>query len=319
MTLHVPDSNPPPDYVADPMKDPKKEKDATSSVRYIYYRVYTPDGAIPSKSASDPANPFVGRIAARSVPPPHTVMSLKRCCAHAENLTDPAGSRTVLYLNPTAPAPMSNVKKVTIRGPDILNGSTPETAYALVLTEELTVLESQAVNAIQIGDTLEGSQYLYYQLFTRVGEDTSKVSFNPNEPAVGRIEKIHVSPPHTPATIKRCIAKAEGKAIYAYAELYQDISSQSAMVDGNHISLMNDRSDGSAEDNPIVLVQPERRAGLYNRPVRVINNYRRQHAVVGEMGHTDGIVTGLGYKCVFPHRGGDTEYFKAGDIKFLDE
>jgi hypothetical protein len=65
---------------------------------------------------------------------------------------------------------------------------------------------------------------VYYHLYSRVGEDTSKVAFNPNKPALSRIEKIHISPPHEPGSIVRCIARAERKPIYAYAELYQDIS-----------------------------------------------------------------------------------------------
>ncbi|KAJ6617349.1 hypothetical protein B0H10DRAFT_2218681 [Mycena sp. CBHHK59/15] len=58
-----------------------------------------------------------------------------------------------------------------------------------------------------------------------------------NSRALGRIEKIHVAPPHEPATIKRCIAKAEGKPIYAYADLYQDISADTAMINGYYLSL----------------------------------------------------------------------------------
>ncbi|KAJ6622318.1 hypothetical protein B0H10DRAFT_907960 [Mycena sp. CBHHK59/15] len=193
---------------------------------------------------------------------------------------------------------MPNAAKVAILSPGILNGSTPETAFALVLIEELTVEEKAAVNAIKIGDTRgDEPQYLYYQLFTQVGEDTSKVSFNANEPALGRIEKIHVSPPHGPATIKRCIAKAEGKPIYAYAELYQDISADTAMINGYYLSLSRDDGVGSTEDKPMVIVQPERREGLYNRPIKLISKTLSSgnllpHAV-GAIGHTDGIAKSL--------------------------
>jgi hypothetical protein len=108
-------------------------------------------------------------------------------------------------------------------------------------------------------------------LFTEFGEDTSTVSFDPGEPALGRIKKIDISPPHTPATIKRCIARAEKKSIYAYmAQLYPDISSETLMDDGSFISLFRGDCVGSTADKPMVLVQPERRAGLYNVPIKVI-------------------------------------------------
>ncbi|KAJ7464073.1 hypothetical protein FB451DRAFT_1179914 [Mycena latifolia] len=288
MTTDIAD--PPPDYASrhmkEPMKDTTDEKKSTSSggpePHYIYYRVYVPDGSIPAKSAFDPANPF-------------------RCFANAEKLADPAGSRTVLYLNPAAQAPMDNGAKVAILGPSILNGSTHETAYALVVTEDLTVEERAGLDEIQIGGARGAQpQYLYYQLFAPVGQDTSRVSFTPNETALGRIEKIHICPPHEPATIKRCIAKAEGKPIYAYAELYQDISADVPLISGSYISLMKG-TVGSVEDQPMVLVQPERRAGLYNRPIKLLSlpPFSPQYPLsVGKIYYTDGIATFSGYKCL---------------------
>ncbi|KAJ7146943.1 hypothetical protein C8R44DRAFT_758519 [Mycena epipterygia] len=273
MTIDIPDSDPPPVYDSQNMAETKKEQ-ATSGPepRYIYYRVYTPDGAIPSKSAFDSNDPFVGRIAARSVPPPHNVTTLKKCFANMENISDPAGLGSAIYLTPAAPAPMRNWEKVTILGPGTFNGSTPETAFALVFFRDLTVEESAAARIMGIGESVKcNPEYVYYHLFTQVGEDTSMVSFNPHEPALGRVEKIHISPPHSPATIKRHIARVEGKSIYGYtAQLYEDISADTAIVDSSYLSLLRDDSVGSTADKPMVLVQPERREGLYNRPVKII-------------------------------------------------
>ncbi|KAJ7464078.1 hypothetical protein FB451DRAFT_1094605 [Mycena latifolia] len=262
MTTDIVD--PPPDYTGhmkEPLKDAQQEKGSTGSgrePRYIYYRVYTPDGAIPVKSAFDPANPFVGRIAARSVPPPHTVSSLKRCFANAERLAD---QYAALYLNLADPTSMDNHTKVGILGAGILNGSTPETAYALV-SRGLALADENtgAVNQIYSGSArVDEPKYLYYHLYTRVGEDTSKAPFDPNEPALGRIEKIHVCPPHGPTTIKRHIAKVEGKPLYRDAELYEDISADTVMSDGSYISLMKDDCVGSTSNRPIVLIQSDPR------------------------------------------------------------
>jgi hypothetical protein len=113
---------------------------------------------------------------------------------------------------------------------------------------------------------------VYYRLFTQTDEDSSKVSFRVSEPALGRIERILVSPRHTAASVKRHIAKVEGKPIYAYSELYEDISAEQALPDYTHLYLMLYNGVGWTEDKPIVLVQPERRRGLLNRPFKVLSN-----------------------------------------------
>ncbi|KAJ7083546.1 hypothetical protein C8R44DRAFT_822348 [Mycena epipterygia] len=322
MTIDMPDSEAPPAYGSKNTSGPE--------FRYVYYRVYTPDGAIPSKSAFDSNDPFVGRIAARSVPPPHNVASLKRCFVNAEKLSDPASSRTVLYLDAGASKPMPEAKKVTILGP-ALNGSTPKIAFALVFIEDLTGEERATVDATKIRQRRENNpDYLYYNLFTRVGEDPSKVSFNPNEPALGRIEKNHVSPPHMPEAIKRCIAKTEGKPIYAYGELYQDIAADTAMANGYRVAVIPDDSFGSTVDKPMVLVQPERREGLYNRPIKVVStrpekpqdSWKFLTPAIGTILYTDGLPdpdNNGEYKCCNSSGTSARQYIPPANVAFLDE
>jgi len=335
MTTDASDSNPPPAYDAQNVSETKKEADAACSrpePRYVYYRVYSRDGAIPSKTAFDPRNPFVGRVTARSIPPPHNATSLKRCLVKGENLTDPDGSRTVLYRSPEAPYALGPGETVAILGPEMPNGGTPETAFALVLQEDLTDDENAALNQMDLSGRCEmNPKYLYYQLFTQTGEDTSKVSFNSDEPGLGRIERIFVSPPHGADSIKRHIAKVEGQPIYIYSQLYEDISAQGAM-NNRHFPLMHNTSVGWTEEKPIVLVQPERRPGLFNRPIKVLSNTYVVDPfcpAIGELGHTDGVPTsrymnGLGHvmvysckiKVKFVYR---PVYLPADYIKFLDE
>ncbi|KAJ7160651.1 hypothetical protein C8R43DRAFT_845397, partial [Mycena crocata] len=76
--------------------------------------VYTHQRGIPSKSPTDAQKPFIGRIPARSVPPPHNVDSLKRCIAGTENLSYAGGTRTSLYLSPGALSAMDTTAKVVI-------------------------------------------------------------------------------------------------------------------------------------------------------------------------------------------------------------
>ncbi|KAJ7631555.1 hypothetical protein DFH06DRAFT_1223468 [Mycena polygramma] len=334
MTTDINLSAPPPDYDSHSVSQaPKDEKNSTSqpSGAYIYYRVYTLDGAIPSKSAFDQTNPFIGRILARSVPPPHNVSSLKRCIATAEGLLDPAGLRTALHARQTAHSPMWNGTKVTILGDDTDAGKTPQTAFVLAIIEELTVDEAAAVEAIDISHNLASCEYLYYRLYTRTAEDFSKVCFDPNEPSVGRIERFRISPPLGPISVKRCIAKAEGRPIYAYAELYEDMSADREMTDlDNTTSTIVEGTAGSAKERPMVLVQPERRAGLFNRPFKIIDRKRFYNGVlnspVGAVGRTDGTVIvrdssgsyrGRVYECIMAD--GKRGYEQLETMKFIDE
>ena len=95
----------------------------------MYYRVYAPNGALSCKKPL-PGNPFIGRIKATSVPPPHTVASLKRALVQAEALPDPSGDLTSLFQTKDARAAMASTARVDILGGDI--GATSQTAVALV-------------------------------------------------------------------------------------------------------------------------------------------------------------------------------------------
>ena len=82
----------------------------------MYYRVYNQDGAIKSKTAADPDDPFVGCIDAHQVAPPHTSSSVKRHIAKAENIPDHI--RTELFLTVAGEKPMEKDQHM-----EILDGS----------------------------------------------------------------------------------------------------------------------------------------------------------------------------------------------------
>ena len=98
-------------------------------ISLVYYRIYAEDGAIPSKTPATPGDLFLGRIKARSVPPPHTVKAVKHSIAKAENIEDRTG--TSLFLTPYSQSPMGDADKVTILNRTGL-GSTPQEPLALV-------------------------------------------------------------------------------------------------------------------------------------------------------------------------------------------
>ena len=108
----------------------------------VHYRIYTEDGAIPSKTPA-PGDPFLGRIKARSVPPPHTAQAVKRSIAKAENIED--RTSTSLFLTPYSQSPMRDTGKVAILNRTAM-GSTPQEPLALIANmseSERNALESR--------------------------------------------------------------------------------------------------------------------------------------------------------------------------------
>ena len=166
----------------------------------VYYRIYAEDGAIPSKTPAAPSDPFLGRIKARSVPPPHTAKAVKHSIAKVENIED--RTSTSLFLTPYSQSPMADDDEVTIlsrTGP----GSTPQEPLALVAKmsdSERSALESDGrgglaraaepntgiryCTSIQhfLTSLFQTSQLLrevYYQLYSDGYEMPSKLSNNP--------------------------------------------------------------------------------------------------------------------------------------------
>ena len=105
--------------------------------------MYAEDGAIPLRTPVTPGDPFLGRIKARSVPPPRTAQTVKRSIGKVENIKD--RESTTLFLTPYSQSHMDDAEKVTIlngTGP----GSTPQEPLALVATmsdSERSALESE--------------------------------------------------------------------------------------------------------------------------------------------------------------------------------
>src|SRR6266446_4390148 len=82
----------------------------------------------------------------------------------------------------------------------------------------------------------------------------SKVAFDVEEPSLGRIRVDSVAPPHSPASIKRCISRVEGNPDFAFANLFADTSSDTPLGEG-HISLLRTDGPGLSPDEPMAIVQ----------------------------------------------------------------
>ncbi|KAJ7050981.1 hypothetical protein C8F01DRAFT_1177040 [Mycena amicta] len=254
-----------PDFVSPPLFRVRHPKAlSVPEPRYVYYRLYALDGMLRCKNPGSQQTPFIGRIKSTSVPPPYTVASLKRALVQAEGLPDPEGELTSLFETRDARTPMAKNASADIFTGSL--GATAQTPVALVFLRNPTV-PLQAVSGDRVEDG--GDKMLppvYYRVYNRGGEEKSSRCFDASEPALGRINRESIAPPCNALSVKRCIARAEGKPIYEFADLFIDVSAVAAQPSS---AVVDDRS-GSTKENPLLIVQPERRPGLYNRPLLVV-------------------------------------------------
>ena len=105
----------------------------------VYYRVFFEDGAIPTLHPATSDDPFLGRVLATSITPPHNVDSLKRCLAKHEDI-DHRRKTISIFLTRSSKSPMDDSSKINIvkrTG----TGSTPRDALALVVKLPDTIAE----------------------------------------------------------------------------------------------------------------------------------------------------------------------------------
>ena len=117
----------------------------------------------------------------------------------------------------------------------------------------------------------------------------SKVAFDTEEPSLGRIRADSVAPPHSPASIKRCISRVERNPALAHANLFADISCVAPLKEG-HISILGTDGPGLSPDEPMAIVQtstvqmesssiPDGRYAIKNRSADFIWNSGGQNPI----------------------------------------
>ena len=222
-----------------------------------------------------PSDPFLGRIKARSVPPPHTAKAVKQTIGKAENIKD--RTSTSLFLTPYSQSPMDDAGKVTIlsrTGP----GSTPQEPLALVAemsdSERSALVSRWRLASAGEPDTTPEIRYrtsiqhcpnflfitsrllgkVYYLLYADDHEMPSKVAIDPEVPSLGRIRADSVTPPLSPASIKRCISRVERTPALAHADLFADISCDTPLKEG-YISILRTDCPGLSPNEPMAIVQ----------------------------------------------------------------
>jgi hypothetical protein len=95
----------------------------------VYYRVYAEDGAIPSVNPVYSDDPYLGRISAQLVTPPHTVRNLKDSLSGVEGV--PENITTSLFISASNQTPMDDARRVSLFAYPGL-GCTPHKPIAIV-------------------------------------------------------------------------------------------------------------------------------------------------------------------------------------------
>ena len=82
----------------------------------------------------------------------------------------------------------------------------------------------------------------------------SKVAIDPEEPSLGCIRADSVAPPHSPASIKRCISRVERTPALVHAKLFADISCDAPLKEG-YISVLRTDCPGLSPNEPMAIVE----------------------------------------------------------------
>ena len=114
---------------------------------------------------------------------------------------------------------------------------------------------------------------MYYLLYVDDCELPSKVAIDPEEPSLGRIRTDSVAPPHSPASIKRCISRAEKTPALAHADLFANMLCDTPLKE-DHISFLRIDCPGLSPNEPMAIVQsPPIQDGKYVIKNRALEKY----------------------------------------------
>ncbi|KIJ97319.1 hypothetical protein K443DRAFT_681592 [Laccaria amethystina LaAM-08-1] len=225
---------------------------------YVYYRLYTKLGALESNHPLYNNDRFIGRIPSKLFAPPHTVASIKRSLCKLEDLSEP--DKALVFTPISSLAPKEDSTRLSLYAP-FGPGLSEQDPIALVVESEKRSEEvSQSETLPECPDDTN-IHYVYYRVYSSEGkgEIKAKTSFDENDISLGRINTLLIAPPHTAGSLKTCIAKVEGlvtpgHASYKDKELFQDMTSDTAMSDTDDISFQGDTYPGSEEGDPVALV-----------------------------------------------------------------
>ena len=270
---------PPDAYSMSHFPPPSSCESRIPSTPAVYYRIYTEDGAIPSRSPVYTDDPYLARIWAKQVALPRTLASLKRCLSAVECLGSAhnditlfasaksegpmedtgcgAGVVSLTHDTGTSGDPMIVLVKAVSREHERLDISKPE-AVLLPPREGATPFKAEFCMHAQIYPLTSAELWLftvYYRIYTEDGAIPSKHPINSSDLSLGRINIDIITPPHTINSIKWCIAKAEQLGFGGTdSKLFRNMGSETPMDTGKVSVLGGGDRLGLGEEDPMVYV-----------------------------------------------------------------
>ncbi|KAJ7187603.1 hypothetical protein GGX14DRAFT_611187 [Mycena pura] len=239
-----------------------------------------------------------------SPPSPYRSITSSISLPNSASITSTSG--TQIYASMYDSEPLRDDAAVVLTG-DRRHGANSDNPLAVVFLEELGVEERKARPEVEdfAAREIPLDKYVYYRLYNRDGETRSSAAFDSVHTALGRIERAQITPPATVDSLKSCIAKMEHKHIWKYADLYEGTAPRDPL--GGSSSIGREMGMGGDVNSPLLLVQPERKSGLFNRPARMLKTqkYRQSEKLTynilqGTMMQTDGVVKDSMCECVVP-------------------
>lgn len=97
-------------------------------------------------------------------------------------------------------------------------------------------------------------RYIHYRLYTKDGPITSNNPVYTNNPFIGRTLPKHITPPRTALSLKKHLCKIEGLPSPTSFELFESLSSHTAVLDSSRLALKEYSGCGFSGDDPIALV-----------------------------------------------------------------
>jgi len=95
---------------------------------------------------------------------------------------------------------------------------------------------------------------VYYRLYTTEGQLESNNPIFSNDRFISRISSKSVRPPHTAASLKKCVCKTEGMEGPEKAALYLSLSERKPLDDSARLALRGNSGPGSSEVDPVIFV-----------------------------------------------------------------
>ena len=84
------------------------------TMRPVYYRLYTTEGPLETNNPIFSDDRFISHISSKSVRPPHTAASLKKCVCKIEGVEGP--EKGALYLSLSERKPLDDSARLVLRG-----------------------------------------------------------------------------------------------------------------------------------------------------------------------------------------------------------